>query len=111
MQMSRASIIAVLLILACSLAAHADLIVLQSGKTIKMQSYSVEGPLIHITLNANGEMSIPVQWVREIRATPSEPVAQPATQAAQDNEIKTSWQFAYSDTVLPLSQKHAVDWK
>src|SRR5205085_11540208 len=23
----------------------------------------------------------------------------------------TSWQFAYSDMVLPLSQKHAMDWK
>lgn len=102
----------VLALLCLSLAqwCRAELVVLQSDKVLKVASYSVEGATIHLQLNENGEMSIPLAWVREIRPSPQEP--QPAPPAPVVTPApKVSWDFAYSDVVLPLSQKHDVDWK
>lgn len=88
----------------------AEMVVLQSDKVLKVASYSVEGATIHLQLNENGEMSIPLEWVREIRPSPPEPHPVLA-QAPVVASPQVSWDFAYSDVVLPLSQKHDVDWK
>lgn len=102
----------VLAVLCLSLAqwCRAELVVLESNKVLKVASYSVEGATIHLQLNENGEMSIPLAWVREIRPTPPEPRPAPAPAPVVDAP-RTSWDFAYADVVLPLSQKHDVDWK
>lgn len=89
---------------------RAELVVLESGKTLNVKDYAVQGATIHLQLNENGEMSIPLEWVREIRPSPSNPKPAPVQEAVA-TPTTVSWDFAYSDVVLPLSQKHEVDWR
>jgi soluble lytic murein transglycosylase-like protein len=84
----------------------ADVMVLESGKTMKIRAYEVQGASIHVTINDRSEMVIPVEWVREIRIVPDEPEPQLAAE-----DIEAIRQFAYSDLILSLSKKHELDWK
>src|SRR5262249_45002861 len=85
----------------------ADTVVLQSGKKLLVTRYSVEASVIHLTLNQSGQMTIPLEWVREIRASPPTPEPTPDKSSA----IQTSWEFAFADAVMDLAQKHEVDWR
>jgi soluble lytic murein transglycosylase-like protein len=90
--------------------AHAsNLVVLQSGKTMKAASYYVEGDTIRI-MDEKSEIAIPLSWVREIRtiADPEPPVAAPQMASVDEN---LNNDFEYSDLVVSLSKKHEVDWK
>jgi Transglycosylase SLT domain len=84
----------------------ADVMVLESGKTMKIRAYEVQGGSIHVTINDRSEMVIPVEWVHEIRIVPDEPEPQLAA-----DDVEATRQFAYSDLVLSLSKKHELDWK
>lgn len=86
--------------------AWADIMVLESGKTMKIRAYEVQGATIHVTINDRSEMVIPVEWVREIRIVPE----QPEPQLAAD-DVEATREFAYSDLILSLSKKHELDWK
>jgi len=90
--------------------AHAsNLVVLQSGKTMKAASYSVEGETVRI-IDEKSEIAIPLSWVREIRTfADPEPTAPVPQMAAVDENLDND--FDYSDLVLSLSKKHQVDWK
>jgi len=88
---------------------YAERIVLQSDKVLDVVSYTVEGAAIHLELNQNGEMTIPLAWVREIRPSPVEPKSEPV--AAAVAQPQPGVDFAYSNVVVPLSQKHEVDWR
>jgi soluble lytic murein transglycosylase-like protein len=86
-----------------------NLVVLQSGKTMKAASYSVEGETVRL-IDDRSEIAIPLNWVREIRTIADPvPVAPPLQMAAVDEDLVN--QFEYSDLVLSLSKKHDVDWK
>jgi hypothetical protein len=89
--------------------AFADIMVLNSGKTIRIRKYEVQGSSIHVTINDNAEMVIPVDWVREIRVVPDEP--EPSKEYAFDGAAEMIREFAYSDLVVSLSKKHNMDWK
>jgi hypothetical protein len=89
--------------------AFADIMVLDSGKTIRIRKYEVQGSSIHVTINDNAEMVIPVDWVREIRVVPDEP--EPSKEYAFDGAAEMIREFAYSDLVVSLSKKHNMDWK
>jgi soluble lytic murein transglycosylase-like protein len=85
-----------------------NLLVLDSGKSMRVQSYRVEGETIQVAINEKSEMAIPLSWVREIRTVqdPIEPeVPNMADATGQESE------FAYSDLVLSVARKHDVDWK
>lgn len=86
-----------------------NLVVLQSGKTMKAASYSIEGETVRI-IDEKSEIAIPLSWVREIRtiADPEPTAAVPQMAAVDENLIN---EFEYSDLVLSLSKKHQVDWK
>jgi len=89
--------------------AHAsNLVVLQSGKTMRAASYSVEGETVRL-IDEKSEIAIPLNWVREIR-TIADPVPAPVTEMAAVDETLDN-KFEYSDLVLSLSKKHDVDWK
>ncbi|HJZ13198.1 MAG TPA: hypothetical protein VJ521_13670, partial [Acidobacteriota bacterium] len=47
----------------------ADVLYLQSGKSIRMEAYSIEGASIRVILSDKGELLFPLEWVREIRIT------------------------------------------
>ncbi len=83
----------------------ADLLVLETGKTLKIKSYTIHGEAMQIDLNDKAEMTIPVAWVREIRPSPPEPQSK-AVAPQQDKP-----DFAFSDVVLSLAGKHQLDWR
>lgn len=84
----------------------ADVIVLDTGKTMKVISYDVEGSTIRVVLNDRAEMVIPVDWVKAIRIDPEppEPQVAEAPQGAMPD-------LAYADLILSASRKHEMDWK
>ena len=90
--------------------AHAlNIVVLQTGKTMKAASYSVDGETVRL-IDEKSEIAIPLNWVREIRTIADPvPIAPVPQMAAVDENIEN--QFEYSDLVLSLSKKHDVDWK
>lgn len=90
--------------------AAADMLVLDSGKTMKIRTYSVEGASLRVILSDRAEMVIPVEWVKSIRIDP-DPVSQPELQAAAANENESTGDLAYADLILSMSKKHEVDWK
>jgi soluble lytic murein transglycosylase-like protein len=93
-------------LLALSRTAFAEILVLENGKTMKVKSYSVEGARLQAVISDRSDMMIPLDWVKEIRPTPPEPVA--------ENEALNTMaaaNFAYSDIVLSMARKHQVDWR
>jgi soluble lytic murein transglycosylase-like protein len=90
--------------------AHAlNIVVLQTGKTMKAASYSVDGETVRL-IDEKSEIAIPLNWVREIRTIADPvPIAAVPQMAAVNENIDN--QFEYSDLVLSLSKKHDVDWK
>jgi Transglycosylase SLT domain len=93
-----------LLLLAAS-TARADILVLQTGKTLKIQSYTIEGATFRANLSDKGEIAIPVEWVSEIRPSPPEPKPQPATATMAPQTLD----LAYSALVRSFSSKHQMD--
>jgi soluble lytic murein transglycosylase-like protein len=90
--------------------AHAlNLVVLQTGKTMKAASYSVEGEMVRL-IDEKSEIAIPLNWVREIRTIADPLPVAPVPQMASVDESVVN-RFEYSDLVLSLSKKHDVDWK
>ena len=86
-------------------AVSADVLLLQTGKRIEMESYSIENGTIHVQLNEHGEMAFPLEWVREIRSAPRPPFS------LNVSETKVRPASAYSELVLAISKRHELDWK
>jgi len=84
---------------------RAEILVLQTGKTLKIQSYTIEGATMRAELNDRGEIAIPVEWVSEIRPSPPEPKPDPVIAAS----IAENLDFAYSELVRSASKKHEMD--
>jgi Soluble lytic murein transglycosylase and related regulatory proteins (some contain LysM/invasin domains) len=97
--------VALLLLLIAS-SVRADILVLQTGKTLKIQSYTIEGATMRADLNDKGEIAIPVAWVSEIRPSPPEPKPVPAAIVPSKTE---NLEFAFSDLVRSCSKKHEMD--
>lgn len=89
--------------------AFADVLILDSGKTIRVKKYEVRGTSMHVTINDRAEMVIPVEWVREIRVVPEDALPEPDLAFEAATELIR--EFAYSDLIVSLSKKHNVDWK
>lgn len=90
--------------------AHAsNLVVLQSGKTMKAAEYVVDGEMVRL-IDEKSEIAIPLNWVREIRTIADPEPPTPVLQMAAVDENLDN-EFQYSDLVLSLSKKHEVDWK
>lgn len=88
----------------------ADVLVLESGKTMKINSYTVEGSSLRVLLNDHAEMVIPVDWVKAIRFDP-DPVPDPEPASLATALGTPSPDLAYSDLILASSRKNEVDWK
>jgi soluble lytic murein transglycosylase-like protein len=91
--------------------ASADIMVLNTGKKLRIKSYTlIEGGNLEVMINDRSEMVIPVAWVREIRDEPDPP---PAPVVAEDPKIspERAFQFAFVDHVLLASEKYKLDWK
>jgi soluble lytic murein transglycosylase-like protein len=95
---------------AASQVCSADVLVLESGKTMKIASYVVEGSSIRLLLNDRAEMVIPVDWVKSIRFDP-DPVPEPEPQQIAESAPVGVPELAYGDLILASSRKHEVDWK
>ncbi|HSP06251.1 MAG TPA: lytic transglycosylase domain-containing protein [Acidobacteriota bacterium] len=94
-------------LLAAARLVSADVIVLDSGKTMKAISYAVEGSTIRVLLSDRAEMVIPVDWVKAIRIDP-EPQPEPQVAEVQQAPIPD---LAYGELILSTSRKHEMDWK
>jgi len=103
MKMSRVIFVFLAALLTGTLSA--DVLVLETGKTLKIKSYTIHGEAMQIDLSDKAEMTIPVAWVREIRPSPPEPKP-PVVEIQQEKPA-----FAYSDLVLTLAGKHQLDWR
>lgn len=95
-------------VLTCG-SAFPDVLILDSGKTIRIKKYEVQGTSMHVTINERAEMVIPVEWVKEIRVVPEDNL--PEADLAFDGGTELLREFAYSDLIVSLSKKHNVDWK
>ncbi len=93
-----------------STANAANLLILESGKTMRAHSYSVEGETIRISVNEKSEIAIPLSWVREIRTVPDPEPPAPVQQTVAVQADPVS-EFEYADLIVSLSKKHEVDWK
>lgn len=102
------TLFAIFWVLACGIA-FADVLILDSGKTIRIKQYEVRGTSMHVTINDRAEMVIPVEWVREIRVVPEDALPEP--DLAFDAATELIREFAYSDLIVSLSRKHHIDWK
>src|SRR5436309_1349904 len=91
-----------MLLLTAAATARADILVLESGKTLKIESYTIEGATMRADLNDKGEIAIPIEWVREIRPSPPEP--KPQSDVAVN--LIQNLDLAYSDLVRSFSRKH-----
>jgi hypothetical protein len=99
------------LILGFACLASADILVLNTGKKIRIKSYTlIEGGNLEVLINDHSEMVIPVDWVRQIRDEPDPP---PAPVIAQSPEIspQPTLKFAFVDHVLSASEKYKLDWR
>jgi soluble lytic murein transglycosylase-like protein len=94
------------LMLLCA-SARADILVLETGKTLRAKHYDVEGTMIRVDLNDNAQIAIPIEWVKEIRPSPPEPEPAPVESAP----ITVVPNFAYSNLVHSVCKKHEVDWR
>ncbi len=83
----------------------ADVLVLETGKTLKIKSYTIHGESMQIDLSDKAEMTIPVAWVREIRPSPAEQQSTPVIVQPEKPD------FAYLDLVVTLAGKHRLDWR
>lgn len=98
-----------LLVLAGRFAA-ADMLVLDSGKTMKVDSYSVEGASLRVVLSDRAEMVIPVEWVKAIRIDP-DPAPDPEPQLLASEDGASAGDLAYADLIVSASRKHEMDWR
>jgi len=91
--------------------ASADIMVLKTGKQLRIKSYTlVEDGNLEVLINDRSEMVIPVEWVRQIRDEPDPP---PAPVVVESPEISTepTLQFEFVDHVRSASEKYKLDWR
>ena len=92
----------------------ADVMVLNTGKKLRIQSYRVEGSNVEVMINERSEMVIPLDWVREIKDEPDPPPAPPSvTNLPQETtaQRRANLKFEYADQVRFVSEKHQIDWR
>jgi len=96
-----------ILLFFCSMAQARDVLVFESGKTMKIQSYYVQDDRIQVQISDHSEMAIPLEWVHEIRYVP-DPVV-PAVVEKDPRPFGTN--LAYSSVIQASAKQHEVDWK
>jgi hypothetical protein len=102
---------AVALILGFACLTSADIMVLNTGKKIRIKSYTlIEGGKLEVLINDRSEMVIPVDWVRQIRDEPDPP---PAPVVVESPKVlpQPNLKFAFVDHVLSASEKYELDWR
>ena len=100
-------------LLSLSVLADADVLVLNTGKTLRIKSYTVmEGGNLEVLINDRSEMVIPVDWVKEIRDEP-DPPPQPVVVEATVSvpQVLSPITFAYVEHVRSVSERYKMDWK
>jgi hypothetical protein len=90
--------------------AGADMLVLESGKTLKADSYVVEGESLRVFLNDRSEMVIPVNWVKAIRIDPDPPV-EPELKVAEAIMDESMPEMEFGKLIRELADKHEMDWR
>lgn len=95
-----------LLMVAAARVCSADTLILESGKTMKIKSYTVEGSSLRVLLNEKAEMVIPVDWVKTIRFDP-----EPEPEIAQVEDPALLPDVEYAEMIVAAARKHDVDWK
>jgi soluble lytic murein transglycosylase-like protein len=101
----------ILAVLAFSLAAmgSADVLVLNTGKTLRIESYRVDGGNMAIEINEHSDMVIPLGWVREIRSEPNPPAQ--VIDESTDGGPAIDLDSAFIHHVQSVSRKYAMDWR
>ncbi len=99
--------ILLLSLLVSGVAYAGDLLVFESGKRMRIESYDVQGDRINVRINDRSEMTIPLEWVHEIRVLP-DPLL-PVAVVPAVNQLSTG--FAYAEVVQATAKLHEVDWK
>ena len=88
--------------------ASADLLVLNTGKTIHIQSYRVDGTNMEVDIDEHSDMVIPLDWVVEIRNDPNPPP--PPPEISQAHAV-VDLDSAFIHHVQSVAQKYAMDWR
>jgi soluble lytic murein transglycosylase-like protein len=87
----------------------ADVLVLQTGKTLRIHSYRVEGANMEIEINDHSDMVIPVEWVREIRDEPDPPPAPPESVLTEATNGDFDFDSVFAEHVRSTSEKYEMD--
>jgi len=103
--------IALVLIWLSAAFASADVLVLNTGKTLRIHSYRVEGVNMEIAISDHADMVIPLEWVKEIRDEPDPPSPPPALIDGQEMSYDLNLDSAFKYHVQSTSRKYAVDWR
>ena len=102
---------AAVLLLGFACLTSADIMVLNTGKKIRIKSYTlIEGGKLEVLINDRSEMVIPVDWVKQIRDEPDPP---PAPVVAESPKVlpQPNLKFEFVDHVLSASEKYNLDWR
>jgi len=91
--------------------ASPDVLVLNTGKTLRIESYRVDGSNMEIEINDHSDMVIPVDWVKEIRDEP-DPPPPPKVMTELSKAIPTmDFDSSFVHHIQSVSKKYAMDWR
>jgi soluble lytic murein transglycosylase-like protein len=89
--------------------ASADILVLTTGKTLRIKSYVVEGATVQVDINDHSEMTIPLEWIKEIRYSPDPPPEPEMVEVPPAAQMNVN--LAFSDHVRSFAEKYDLDWR
>ncbi len=107
--------LAVLALAATAVPARAEIVFLNSGRTLSVKAHKVEGDLIVLTLRSGGEVTCNRDLIEKIEGDEvpyPEPPTADATDAAFDVEAQRPGSVVdgpYADIIATMSQAHGVD--
>jgi soluble lytic murein transglycosylase-like protein len=85
----------------------ADVLVLNTGKTIHIQAYRVDGATMEVDIDEHSDMVIPLDWVKEIRNDPNPPP--PPPEISQAPAVNLDSKFVHH--IQSVAQKYEMDWR
>jgi hypothetical protein len=100
------------LILGFACLTSADIMVLNTGKKIRIKSYTlIENGNLEVLINDRSEMVIPVAWVRQIRDEPDPPPVPVVAERLPEMSSEPAFKFDFVDHVRSASEKYKLDWR
>jgi soluble lytic murein transglycosylase-like protein len=115
---------AIALLVCAAIPASASIAVFSDGRSSKIETYAVEGELIHLTLQGGGEMSLPLRRIERIvdDEIVAPEVVEEVKQIVEEQggvfpkrswryseQSKPLWQSKYNDIIIDAAKKFDVD--